>query len=79
MSENPGFRFKDNKLYAFSEGGVMILEAWPALKALRKEGRDAWEEFDPRSLAVLRPPRWEAGASLKSRHFTSPPFAQFAV
>jgi hypothetical protein len=56
MSETPGFRFKDGKLYAFSEDGVMILEAWPALKALRKEGTDAWEEFAPR-FRVVKPYR----------------------
>jgi hypothetical protein len=56
MSDNPGFRFKDNKLYAFSEGGVMILEAWPTLKAIRKEGDDEWEEFDPR-FRVVKPYR----------------------
>ena len=56
MSENPGFRFKDGKLYAFSEGGVMILEAWPELKALRKEGDNPWEEFDPR-FRVVKPYR----------------------
>ena len=56
MSEKPGFRFKDNKLYAFSEVGVMILEAWPELKALRKEGSQAWEEFDPR-FRVVKPYR----------------------
>jgi len=56
MSETPGFRFKENKLYAFSEGGVMILEAWPALKALRKEEGAYWEEFDPR-FRVVKPYR----------------------
>lgn len=56
MSEDPGFRFKDNKLYAFSEGSVMILEAWPTLKAIRKEGDDEWEEFDPR-FRVVKPYR----------------------
>ena len=56
MSESPGFRFKNNKLYAFSEGSVMILEAWPALKAFRKEEGDAWEEFDPR-FRVVKPYR----------------------
>ena len=52
----PGFRFKDGKLYAFSEGGVMILEAWPALKVLRKEEGAAWEEFEPR-FRVVKPYR----------------------
>jgi len=52
----PGFRFKDSKLYAFSEGGVMILQAWPVLKALRKDGNDAWEEFEPR-FRVVKPYR----------------------
>ena len=30
----------------------MILEAWPALKALRKEDDSYWEEFDPRFRVV---------------------------
>jgi hypothetical protein len=33
----PGFRFKEGKLYAFSAESVMILEAWPTLKAIRKD------------------------------------------
>jgi len=34
----------------------MILEAWPELKAIRKEGDEAWEEFDPR-FRVVKPYR----------------------
>lgn len=52
----PGFRFKDGKLYAFSEGGVMILDAWPALKAICKEDDDSWDEFEPR-FRVVKPYR----------------------
>lgn len=52
----PGFRFKDSKLYAFSESGVIILQAWPLLKALRKDGDDSWEEFEPR-FRVVKPYR----------------------
>jgi hypothetical protein len=52
----PGFCFKDQKLYAFSEEGVIILHAWPELKALRKEGARAWEEFEPR-FRVVKPYR----------------------
>lgn len=52
----PGFRFKEGKLYAFSEESVMILEAWPALKALRKEESGNWEEFEPR-FRVVKPYR----------------------
>ena len=44
----PGFGFKDRKLYVFMENRIIILEAWPSLKALRKEGDDTWEEFTPR-------------------------------
>ena len=52
----PGFRFKEGKLYAFSEETVMILEAWPALKALRKGIASSWQEFDPR-FRVVQPYR----------------------
>ena len=52
----PGFRFKEGKLYAFSEESVMILEAWPVLKALRKENDSYWQEFDPR-FRVVQPYR----------------------
>ena len=52
----PGFRFKEGKLYAFSQESVMILEAWPTLKAVRKEESGGWEEFEPR-FRVVKPYR----------------------
>ena len=52
----PGFRFKEGKLYAFSEESVMILEAWPVLKAVRKGIDSYWQEFDPR-FRVVQPYR----------------------
>ena len=33
---SPGFRFKQGKLYAFTEDSVIVLESWPVLRALRK-------------------------------------------
>ena len=56
MSDTPGFRFRDGKLYAFSANDVIILEAWPGLKALRKEGDNKWYEFEPR-FRVVKPYR----------------------
>lgn len=44
----PGFGFKDRKLYVFVEDRVMLLEAWPSLKAVHKLGRSPWMEFTPR-------------------------------
>ncbi|MEX1119058.1 MAG: hypothetical protein WEB60_09710 [Terrimicrobiaceae bacterium] len=54
MKDVPGFRFKNNKLYAFSKEGVMVLEAWPVLKAFRKGNDGAWEEFTP-SFRLVQP------------------------
>jgi len=52
----PGFRFKEGKLYVFTEDGVMILETWPVLRAIRKyEGR-SWQEFTP-TFRVVQPYR----------------------
>lgn len=52
----PGFRFKEGKVYSFSQESVMILEAWPTLKAVRKEESGGWEEFEPR-FRVVKPYR----------------------
>lgn len=52
----PGFRFKEGKLYAFCAESVMILEAWPTLKAIRKDNESYWEEFEPR-FRVVQPYR----------------------
>lgn len=43
----PGFRFKEGKLDLFTEESVILLESWPALKALRKERGIPWTEFTP--------------------------------
>ncbi len=43
----PGFRFKEGKLYVFTESAVMMLETWPALRAVRKDEGRPWEEFAP--------------------------------
>lgn len=53
---SPGFRFKEGKLYIFNEDGVMILETWPVLRALRKSEGKAWEEFTP-TFRVVQPYR----------------------
>lgn len=44
----PGFGFKDRKLYVFLEDRIMLLEVWPSLKAVQKEGKSPWAEFEPR-------------------------------
>ena len=49
----PGFHFKEGKLYAFSESGVIILEGWPELKGLTKTRSMAWAEFEPIFRVVL--------------------------
>jgi hypothetical protein len=53
---SPGFRFKEGKLYAFTATGVMVLESWPVLRALRKAEGGPWEEFAP-AFRVVRPYR----------------------
>ena len=53
---SPGFRFKDGKLYVFTEDGVMLLETWPVLRALRKNEDRPWEEFTP-TFRVVQPYR----------------------
>jgi hypothetical protein len=53
---SPGFRFKDGKLYIFTEAAVYLLEGWPALRAVRKVEGEAWREFAP-AFRVVRPYR----------------------
>lgn len=53
---SPAFRFKEGKLYIFTEGGVMLLESWPVLRALRKSDDKPWEEFAP-AFRVVQPYR----------------------
>ena len=43
----PGFRFKEGKLFLFDQKSLSVIEAWPSLKALRKDGSFAWQEFRP--------------------------------
>ena len=43
----PGFRFKEGKLFLFDQKSLSVIEAWPSLKALRKEGSFGWQEFRP--------------------------------
>ena len=43
----PGFRFKEGKLFLFDQNSVFMIEAWPSLKAMRKDGSFAWQEFRP--------------------------------
>lgn len=52
----PGFRFKDGKLYIFTEAGVYLLEGWPRLRAVQKQEGSAWQEFTP-AFRVVRPYR----------------------
>jgi hypothetical protein len=52
----PGFRFKDGKLYAFTDSSVMILESWPVLRAVRKTSGEPWSEFTP-AFRVVQPYR----------------------
>ena len=52
----PGFRFKEGKLYIFTEEGVFILETWPVLRAVRKREGQSWEEFTP-TFRVVQPYR----------------------
>lgn len=56
MRDIPGYRFRNNKLYDISCGDVMVLEAWPVLKAVRRENDGDWEEFEP-WFRVVRPCR----------------------
>ena len=49
----PGFNFKAGKLFAFSEVGVIVLEGWPALKAIQKMNSSQWREFCPAFRVVL--------------------------
>ena len=53
---SPGFRFKEGKLYLFTDDSVMLLETWPVLSALRKERGLPWLEFTPR-FRIIRPYR----------------------
>ena len=43
----PGFRFKEGKLFLFDQKSLSVIEAWPSLKALRKDGSFGWQEFRP--------------------------------
>ena len=43
----PGFRFKEGKLFLFDQKSLSVIEAWPSLKALRKDGASGWQEFRP--------------------------------
>jgi len=43
----PGFRFKEGKLFLFDQNSVFMIETWPSLKAMRKDGSFAWQEFRP--------------------------------
>ena len=47
-NHTPGFGFKDRKLYVFVDDRIMLLEAWPSLKAVQKYGQSPWMEFVPR-------------------------------
>ena len=53
---SPGFRFKDGKLYAFTSDRVMVMESWPALRAVRKTAPEPWQEFTP-VFRIVRPYR----------------------
>ena len=53
---SPGFRFKEGKLYAFTEAGIIVLESWPVLRALRKSDGEPWREFAPQ-FRVVQPYR----------------------
>ena len=53
---SPGFRFKQGKLYAFTEDSVILLESWPVLRALRKTDSEPWAEFAPQ-FRVVQPYR----------------------
>ena len=44
----PGFGFKNRKLYVFVDDRIMLLEAWPSLKAVQKYDQSPWMEFTPR-------------------------------
>ena len=57
----PGVHFKQGKLRIFTEDEVMIVEAWPSLKAVHKKGIAPWEEFEPR-FRILLPPEKLAGS-----------------
>lgn len=50
----PGFRFKDGKPFLFDSKSVSVIESWPSLKALHKEGSHGWSEFR-RIFPHLRP------------------------
>ena len=55
-NRSPGFLFKEGKLHIFTEIGVIILNTWPVLRALRKNDGQSWEEFAP-TFRVVRPYR----------------------
>ena len=42
-----GFRFKEGKLFLFDQKSLSVIEAWPSLKALRKDSSVGWQEFRP--------------------------------
>src|SRR5262245_32218572 len=56
--DSRGFRFKDNKLYAFGAAGqVMLIESWPTLRALvKRSGEPGWRSFEP-AFRIVRPYR----------------------
>jgi len=80
---SPGFRFKEGKLYVFTDTGVMILETWPVLRALRKREGESWEEFTPmfRVVKPYRPRKVKPSSQLELNLgpvTTKPPEPSFA-
>jgi hypothetical protein len=60
---SPGFRFKQGKLYAFTENSLIVLERWPVLRALRKTDGEPWTEFAPQ-FHETRPAQGAGGFAL---------------
>jgi hypothetical protein len=55
----PGFRFSSGKLRIFQGDAVMVIGAWPELRAVRKSAENPrWEAFQPafRLVKLYRPP-----------------------
>lgn len=48
----PGFRFKEGKLYLFFTDEIMVIHGWPELRAVRKPKGRPWQEFDPTSRLI---------------------------
>lgn len=62
----PGFRFKDNKLYIFTDEQIMLICGWPEPSAVCKfDGDGYWDRFEP-TFRLVKPYRRSRSAAKKS-------------